>query len=277
MKIENNDINPFLRWAGGKKWLTRQLDAIVSKPNFNSYHEPFLGGASLFFSINQRHKSFLSDLNKELIDTYITLRDFPEELIRELSTYKNEELFYYQIRSIKSIDPIKQAARFIYLNQTSYNGIFRVNLKGEYNVPYGFRTKNFFDPALLREVSVRLYDCQIFYGDFADTLDNVSEGDLVYLDPPYTVSHNNNGFIKYNQKLFSIEDQVRLSKYIDSLKDKGAYYILSNACHPKIHEIFDKNDTILELKRASLIGGKNASRGKISEFLFTNINSHSND
>ena len=205
------------------------------------------------------------------------MKDFPEELIQELRTYKNDELFYYKIRSNRTNNQIEKAARFIYLNQTSYNGIFRVNLKGEYNVPYGFRTKDFFQPIILRKVSARLQNCQLFCCDFAEIQDNISKGDLVYLDPPYTVSHSNNGFIKYNQKLFSLEDQNILSGFIDVLKAKGAYYILSNAFHPKILEIFHKNDTILELKRASLIGGKNASRGKITELLFTNVNNHSND
>jgi DNA adenine methylase len=277
MRSEKKQISPFLRWAGGKNWLIKHLDTILPNSKFNNYHEPFLGGASLFLSINPDHQSFLSDFNSELIETYITLRDYPEELIQKLQTYKNTETFYYKMRSTLPISQIGKAARFIYLNQTSYNGIFRVNLKGEYNVPYGFRTKEFIQPSLLRQVSTRLQNCKLFYCDFADIQDNISQGDLVYLDPPYTVSHSNNGFIKYNQKLFSLTDQNRLSAFIDVLKEKGAYYILSNAYHPKILEIFQKNDTILELQRASLIGGKNAKRGKIKELLFTNVNNHSND
>lgn len=276
MSEERFKVKPFLRWAGGKNWLIKHLDTIIPTPEFNNYHEPFLGGASLFLSINHDHQSFLSDLNNELIETYITLRDSPEELIQELQSYKNNEKFYYKIRNTQTNNQVKKAARFIYLNQTSYNGIFRVNLKGEYNVPYGYRTKDFCEPSILRKVSSQLQNCQLFCCDFADVQDNITQGDLVYLDPPYTVSHSNNGFIKYNQKLFSLADQNRLSSFIDFLKEKGAYYILSNAFHPKILEIFQKNDTIIELQRASLIGGKNAKRGKIKEILFTNINNHSN-
>jgi DNA adenine methylase len=146
MSEEHIKTIPFLQWAGGKNWLIKHLETILPNPQFNNYHEPFLGGASLFLSINPDHQSFLSDLNSELIETYITLRDFPEELIQELQTYKNTESFYYKVRSDLPNSQIEKAARFIYLNQTSFNGIFRVNLKGEYNVPYGFRSKDFFQP-----------------------------------------------------------------------------------------------------------------------------------
>lgn len=268
---------PFLRWAGGKNWLIKYLVSIISESDFNNYHEPFLGGGSIFFSIRPSNGSFLSDLNSELIGTYITLRNSPEELIKELGSYKNNERFYYKIRDSKPTTSIEKASRFIYLNQTSFNGIYRVNLKGDYNVPYGYRKKDFFDPLVLRSTSDSLRNSKIFCGDFSTIEGNIKSGDLIYLDPPYIVSHGDNGFIKYNQKLFSLEDQFRLCKFIDIVKNKGAFYILSNAFHPKIREIFNKGDYIIELKRASLIGGKNAVRGKISEYLFTNIKIHSND
>lgn len=267
-------IKPLLRWAGGKNWMVKHFNSLFKNFRFNNYHEPFLGGASIFLSIGSCNNYFLSDLNNELINTYKTIRDFPEEIIKVLSFYKNTESDYYKIRGRKPNLPIESAARFIYLNQTSFNGIYRVNLKGEYNVPYGFRKKPFYDPIILREVSNRLRNAHLFCCDFAETITNIVNGDLVYLDPPYTVSHSNNGFIKYNQKLFSLEDQQRLSNYINKLKEIGAFYILSNAFHPMIYEIFNKNDKIMTLVRASLIGGKNAARGKVKEYLFTNLNSH---
>lgn len=272
--MEKEKTIPFLRWAGGKNWLIKYLDFIIGENTFNNYHEPFLGGASLFFALNPPNESFLSDVNSELIETYINLRDFPENVISELSEFKNSESFYYKIRRDKNQNPIFKAARFIFLNQTSFNGIFRVNLLGVYNVPYGFRKKPFYDPILLREVSNRLRNTHLICCDFAETLQNIAYGDLVYLDPPYTVSHSNNGFIKYNQKLFSLEDQQRLSEFIDQIREIGAFYMLSNAYHPKIYEIFNKNEKIITLERASLIGGKNATRGKVKEYLFTNLNSH---
>jgi len=141
---------PFLRWAGGKSWLVKHLNHLLPKGGFNNYHEPFLGGSSIFLSINPIKRAYLSDLNKELIDTYSTLKTDPEEIIKVLSNYKNTEDFYYKLRNKNFADPVEQAARFIYLNQTSFNGIYRVNLKGEYNVPYGYRTKDFLEADKLR-------------------------------------------------------------------------------------------------------------------------------
>jgi len=269
----NNSVSPFLRWAGGKNWLIKHLDKLLPKDEFNRYFEPFLGGGSIFLAINPKKRSFLSDLNEELIHTYSTLKKSPLQIIEVLESYENSEDFYYSIREEQFEDPIKKAARFIYLNQTSFNGIYRVNLNGKYNVPYGYRTKNFLEKEKLLAVSKRLKNTSLSYGDFSQIKNKIKEKDLVFLDPPYTVSHNDNGFIKYNQKLFSLEDQERLSKLIDHIKEKGAYYILTNAAHKKIDEIFEKSDFKYIKKRASLIGGNNAERGQIKEYIFTNIKS----
>lgn len=266
-----NVFKPFLRWAGGKTWLIKYLDSIIGKAKFSGYHEPFLGGGAIFWELQPQKRIFLSDLNSELINTYIAIKEHPNKLIRMLRQHKNTKEFYYEIRPKKFEDPIERAAQFIYLNQTSYNGLYRVNLKGQYNVPYGFRTKNFIEEEKLLWISDSLQNTAIKYGDFTCNQDEIRKGDLVFLDPPYTVSHNNNGFIKYNQTLFSIEDQYRLSNFIDYIKERKAFYILTNAAHYTILEIFNKNDRILELSRSSLIGGENAKRGKISEYIFTNI------
>ena len=260
-----------MRWAGGKSWLVKHLNQLMPKVNFKNYHEPFLGGGSIFISIQPSKKVFLSDLNKDLISTFATLQVNPEGIIKVLKTYRNTEDFYYKIRNRKPKGPVTHAARFIYLNQTSFNGIYRVNLKGEYNVPYGYRTKNFREPDNLRLVSNRLKGAILFHGDFALVKDNIKKGDLVFLDPPYTVSHNNNGFIKYNDKLFSLDDQKRLSELIDFVKKKDAYYVLTNAATKTIEDIFEKSDRKLELNRASLIGGLNAKRGQTTEYVFTNV------
>jgi len=266
-----SEPKPFLRWAGGKNWLIKYLKESIFNIDFKNYHEAFLGGASLFLFLRPKNKCYLSDLNPELIESYKVVRDNVEKLISELETYKNTKRFYYAIRDEKFRSRIKKAARFIYLNQTSFNGIYRVNLNGVYNVPFGFRTKKFLDPDNLRLVSKALEGVTLADCDFAKCLKNIKKGDLVFLDPPYTVSHNNNGFIKYNQKLFSLDDQYRLAKYIISIKKKGAYYILTNAANSKISEIFGEVDDYTELSRVSLIGGANAKRGQISEFIFTNI------
>jgi DNA adenine methylase len=264
-------IKPFLRWAGGKTWLLKHIKQITGNIKFNNYHEPFLGGGAVFFSNTLIKIAFLSDLNEELINTYQVIKENPEEVISILKTYDNNEDFYYYLRKEKPIDKKVCAARFIYLNHTSFNGIYRVNKNGDYNVPYGFRNVDYIEEEKIRSASSALQKANIFHGDFIDSLDNIKSGDLVFLDPPYTVSHNNNGFIKYNKTLFSLEDQIRLSKFIDSVKDKGAYYILTNAAHKIILEIFEKGDYCYELSRTSLIGGDKAKRGVVSEYIFTNI------
>lgn len=267
-----HSAKPFLRWAGGKSWLLKHFDKIAPDLSYNNYHEPFLGGAALFFFLQPSKQSYLSDLNTELIHTYEAVKDNVELVIKELRAFRNTESEYYKVREKVYRSDYKRAAQFIYLNQTSFNGIYRVNLKGIYNVPFGYRSKNFFEPENLRLVSANLKKSFFTVGDFDIVRKKLNKNDLVFLDPPYTVTHNNNGFIKYNQKLFSLDDQFRLSKLIDDIKKAGAYYILTNAAHQTIEKIFEKGDKKYLLQRASLIGGINANRGHYSEVIFTNIN-----
>lgn len=234
------------------------------------YHEPFLGGGAVFFSIQPNLRSYLSDTNEDLINTYICIRDNVERVIEILKEYENSETEYYRLRDNKADSSVERAAQFLFLNHTSFNGIYRVNKQGRYNVPYGGRAWEC-DTSILRNASMKLKNTNIKTCDFERNKKNIAAGDLVFLDPPYTVTHNNNGFIKYNQKLFSIEDQIRLSKYIDFVKRKDAFYILTNAAHIRIEEIFEKGDTKIELNRKSLVGGRNAKRDNVSEYLFTNI------
>lgn len=271
IKTESNLFaRPFLRWAGGKSWLTKHLVNLKSA-HFNNYHEPFLGGGSTFFFLAPNGISHLSDLNEDLIETYNAIKKNASLVIKTLRLFVNSEEDYYKIREKEFRSQYQRAAKFIYLNQTSYNGIYRVNLAGKYNVPYGFRGKNFVDAQNLLRVQLALKNSKIESHDFDKIINSIKCNDLVFLDPPYTVSHNNNGFIKYNEKIFSLEDQIRLSVLIDKIKQKKAFYILTNAAHKKIDEIFEKGDKKLILNRASLIGGLNASRGDTSEFVFTNL------
>lgn len=263
-------VEPFLRWAGGKNWFVNAFLDIIKNIQINHYHEPFLGGASVFFAFDHRRKAYLSDINEDLINAFIWLRDKPNHVINELEKYQNTEKEYYAIRSMITEEPIIRAARFIFLNHTSFNGIYRVNQKGQYNVPYGKRNWEL-DKNKLLKASYRLKNTSIKQGDFICNKDKIMAGDLFFLDPPYTVSHNNNGFIKYNQTLFSLNDQYRLSEYIDYIKRKDAYYIMTNAAHQTIAEIFEKGDRRIELSRKSLVGGKSAQRKTVNEYVFTNI------
>ena len=246
-----------LRWAGGKSWFINAFKSITGNIEYEAYYEPFLGGASIFLSSVEDHLSFLSDINGELIDTYTVVRDYPEKLVSVIKEMRISELDYYYYRDeYEPRDLIESAARFIYLNHFSYNGIYRVNSKGKYNVPFGKRTTPY-DTEIIKRVSIRLKDSNLANGDFNIWKDKIKKNDLVFLDPPYSVSSNikDNGFIGYNKNLFSLDDQNRLKYLIDIIKEKGAYYILTNAFHPTIKEIFEnKDDVCIVLNRKCLIG-----------------------
>jgi len=268
-EIKKINTKPFLRWAGGKKWLLKNINNYLPENSFEQYHEPFIGGGSMLFHLNPK-KAFISDLNHELIETYSSVKEEVYEVIKHLKQFKNTKEEYYKIREQKFRSSSKKAARFIYLNQTSFNGIYRVNKSGKYNVPYGYRENLKINYDNLINVKNTLSNVQIAAGDFYNIIDNVKKNDLVFLDPPYTVTHNNNGFVQYNKNIFCIEEQHRLAKLINELKEIGAYYILTNAAHPTIMKIFNNGDKIFEVERSSLIGGKNAKRGKYAELIITN-------
>ncbi len=262
-----------LRWAGGKRWLLPTIKELAGDREFCAYHEPFLGGASVFLGMPAFSTSFLRDTNAELISTYRAIRDYPEEIAQRALTYGNDSETYYRVRDESPTAMIEKAARFLFLNHTSFNGIYRVNLEGVYNVPFGHRPSPRI-PALdhLRDVAGRLKHARLDIGDFAGCLDRIQDGDLVFLDPPYTIAHNNNGFVKYNQKIFSFEDQKRLSALIDEIKGRGAYYILANAAHESIGKLFKRRgDQWRVTWRRNSIGGINAKRGSGAEYLFSNL------
>ncbi|MBT3206877.1 MAG: Dam family site-specific DNA-(adenine-N6)-methyltransferase [Bacteroidetes bacterium] len=271
-----NNTKPFLRWAGGKRWLTKSILDFIPE-SFNNYHEPFIGGGSIFlFLKNQgliKGTSYISDFNEDLINAYSVIRENPEKIISKLKTYKNDKEFYYKIRSQKPRSQVSKAVRFIYLNKTSYNGIYRVNNKGEYNVPFGYRKgENLFGFPNLLNLSKLLNDNVLLKnGDFDLVKKNIRANDLIFLDPPYTVAHENNGFIQYNQSIFKWEDQERLAELLKYINSKNAFYILTNASHNSIDELFKNIGKKHIVQRHSTIGGKGASRNRVNEFIFTNI------
>lgn len=259
-----------MRWAGGKRWLLKHLPTLLGNREFTRYHEPFLGGGSVFFHLLPDN-AFLSDLNDDLIKTYAAVRDVNDQVIQCLKQWPVNEAEYYRIRSSEPQTEAERAARFIYLNHTSFNGIYRVNRKGQYNVPYGKKDNYVFDYKSIERAGTALANANLATCSFEVTLDEIHEGDLVFLDPPYTVAHNNNGFIEYNKKLFSLNDQYKLKRYIQAIDSLGAFYLLTNAAHPTIEQIFRGCGSIITLNRASNLGGKQAKRGPVSEFIITNI------
>ncbi len=268
--MTNNTEKPIFRWAGGKSWLLKELARFLP-PHYNNYHEPFLGGGSVFFFLKPKGISFLSDFNADLINAYRELRDNVEEVIEQLKRLQNTEKEYYRIRNLRLYKSINKAAQFIYLNRTGFNGLYRVNLKGRYNVPYGFKTyKQLFDFEQYKKASEILKKVKLSCDDFVNSIDNVESNDLVFLDPPYTATYIKNGFIKYNETLFSWEDQERLALYIEKIINRNAHYILTNAKHKRVEALFKKYSSPKTVQRVSLIGGKNAKRGIVEEYIFTN-------
>jgi DNA adenine methylase len=273
---QDNFQAPFLRWTGSKRWFTKDHVEEFLPKQFNSYHEPFLGGGAVFFYLrncdnHDKRSYYLSDSNEELINCYLQLQTNKTRVIKYLSSYINTEDDYYVIRDSNPSSQIQRAARFIYLNRTSFNGIYRVNSFGKYNVPYGRRNKvDIVTPSLFDSVNKALKDVVIETQSFEKTIKNVKKGDLVFLDPPYTVAHENNGFIEYNQKLFSWDDQLKLKQFIQKIINQKAFFILTNASHESIIDLYSDIGKVSKLSRLSKVGGRNKTRGMYNELIIYN-------
>lgn len=263
------NIKPFLRWAGGKQWLTKTLLSI-SPEKYSTYYEPFLGGASFFLTLGPKN-AVLGDLNKQLIYTYMAIKNFPEKVIAHLRKWANNKETYYQIRSSEFNEDSEKAAQFIYLNKTCWNGLYRVNTRGLFNVPFSDNGRRVFEVDQIISISDKLQNAKLIVGDFEFVLKSAKTNDLIYLDPPYTVSHSNNGFRQYNEKLFSWDDQIRLARIADFLIEKGCYVIVSNAMHKPLIDLYS-NFKILEISRQSIIAANSKHRKKITEILLISPN-----
>jgi DNA adenine methylase len=259
-------VDPLLKWPGGKRALFDSITEYMPK-EFGRYWEPFIGGGAVYFALSPPLAT-ISDANEELMETYRAVRDAPEELIQRLSRMSNSEDEYYRIRRSRPRSRLGRAARFIYLCSLSFNGIHRYNLRGEFNVPYGFKTHlDVCDEQKIHECSKRLRRSSIVDGDFEKVVKNAKEGDLLYFDPPYTVAHNNNGFVKYNASIFSWKDQIRLAECARAARQRGCYVLVSNADHSSLKALYhDFNCQII--KRHSVMASSSAFRKPITEALF---------
>jgi DNA adenine methylase len=236
-------------------------------PNFENYYEPFLGSGAIFFAMRPQ-RAFLSDNNADLISTYIQVRDRPQAVIAELRTLKNSAKHYYMVRSWVPKSESQKAARMIYLSTLSFNGIHRVNLKGAFNVPYGYKTHlSPCEPERIQRTSQDLTPAHITCQDFEIALAKAQKGDAIYLDPPYTTAHTDNGFLKYNSKIFTWEDQKRLAMLANNLAARGCSVVVSNADHASIRNLY-KNFDVLEIKRNSVIAASRDFRRTITECVY---------
>jgi len=261
---------PLLKWAGGKRWLAPLIAEAISCIPFGRYFEPFCGGAALFFQLAPK-RAILSDTNKDLINCYEQIRDNPEAVIAALRRHKNTERDYYAIREMRPRCDSTRAARVIYLTTLAFNGIYRVNLRGEFNVPYGYKKHVLpCDAERIREASRQLQCARLVVADFEDVAAKAVANDLLYFDPPYTVAHGNNGFLKYNEKILQWEDQLRLACVANSAAERGCWVIVSNADHPSVRSLYT-HFTRDCIHRASIMAASAANRRNVVESIFHNL------
>lgn len=267
---------PFLKWAGGK---TQLADALLERMPlvFNTYHEPFIGSGAVFFRLYREKKikhAILSDLNAELIDTYLAVRDCVSDVIKVLSEFPHKEKFYYDIRAK---DPWKlnlpeRAARMIYLNKTGYNGLYRVNRQGMFNVPFGrYKSPKYLDKDNLLAVSRALQNVDILCTSFETVLERANPGDWIYFDPPYVPLSQTSNFTSYHANGFGLRDQERLRDVCIELSRNNVYITLSNSDTDIIRDLYGSAYFVIDKVLANrAINCNGAKRGKITELIVTN-------
>ncbi len=282
---------PFLKWAGGKSTLVVEFDKMGLIPKgFNDYYEPFLGGGAVFFYLFNngyiRSKAHLSDVNKELVNAYAEIKLRPGALIEELKNLMDKhslEMFkeyrteYNGLKKesvIKTKKKTRKAALLIYLNKTCFNGLYRENSKGEFNVPFGdHENPRILDEANIMAVSAALKNASVSAKDFASSVKAAKEGDFVYLDPPYVPVSQTASFTSYSKGDFSLEDQENLAEVFAKLTKKGAYVLYSNSKSDKVKELFEGIDgAVLNTVHASrYINCNGNGRGPVEEYAITNF------
>jgi DNA adenine methylase len=260
---------PFLRWAGSKRAVAAQIVPHLPA-NFGRYWEPFVGGGTLFFLLRP-DAATLADACGPLMATYDVVRDDPARVSDLLMKMPVDRETYYEVRGTSpQLGTAEHAARFIYLNKLCWNGLYRVNSSGKFNVPYGRpKSANLGDPLDLKACAEQLAkpDVSLQGGDFAHVIRDAEPGDLVYLDPPYATSYRNTMFIDYNEVLFSWADQQRLASLALELRARGVHVLVTNAACSAVRDLYQGFE-VVDLVRHSTIAGNAAKRGITSELLF---------
>ncbi|WP_084518602.1 Dam family site-specific DNA-(adenine-N6)-methyltransferase [Bradyrhizobium sp. th.b2] len=262
-------FDPFLKWAGGKRWLIQRFPDLIPS-GVRNYFEPFLGSGAVYFHVRPSG-GIISDLNEELVATYLALRDDPKGVQSALEKHSKQHSddYYYEVRASKPAKPSSRAARLIYLNRTCWNGLYRVNKKGLFNVPRGTKNSVLLPSDDFKGVSAQLKSINIDCCDFETTIERADEGDFAFIDPPYTVKHNMNGFLKYNQAIFSWDDQVRLSKAIIRARERGVRLLVLNANHRSIRDLYRNVGEFVRLPRHSVLAASSDFRTETSELAIT--------
>ncbi|NVM43551.1 MAG: DNA adenine methylase [Candidatus Lokiarchaeota archaeon] len=272
---KHTQTHPFLKWAGGKRQLIPQMDKFFPK-KYNKYIEPFIGGGAVFFYLLPEN-SIISDNNPDLINCYKVVKEDVEGLIESLKKHRYEKDYYYEIRSLDrdqnqyaELSDVEKASRSIYLNKSGYNGLYRVNSKGLFNVPFG-RHKNpkICDEENLRKVSIVLKNVKIVLGSFEICLDFAEKDDFVYLDPPYYPLSDTALFTSYTKNSFDKSSQIKLHEVFKELDNRGCKIVLSNSYSEFILDLY-KDFKIVTLKAKRNINSNSQKRGLINEVLILN-------
>jgi len=254
-------VIPFLKWAGGKRWFVNQhLDGIPAYTG--TYFEPFLGSGAVFFALKP-NRAILSDRNEDLIGTFLAVKRNWQGVQALLRRYQqlHSKRFYYWMRRSRPRTATARAARLIYLNRTCWNGLYRVNKRGEFNVPKGTKKTVLLNSDDFDQISQALEHASLLVSDFEPVIQQAQQGDLIFVDPPYVTSHSDNGFLKYNEELFSWNDQVRLRDCLLEAKKRRAHILVTNADSPLIRRLYEKSFSIRAVTRSSVIAASPARRG----------------
>ena len=260
---------PFLKWAGGKSQLLPEIMARFPA-KYRTYYEPFIGGGAVFFGLEPK-KAVISDINSNLITTYTAIRDNVEGVMVELKRHRKTEEYFYRLRAKdpSKMNPEKAAARTIYLNRTCFNGLYRVNRSGQFNVPYGrYANPTICDTEKLYLVSEILQSVDIRNASVFDVLAKARKGDLVYLDPPYDPVNPTSSFTAYTRGGFGRQEQEDLAALYGKLAARGVHVVLSNSDTPFICDLY-KDFNIARVFARRAINSRADKRGKISEVLVT--------
>ncbi len=268
-------VSPILKWVGGKRQLLPEIMPYINR-NCSTYIEPFVGGGAVLFEL-QPKKAIINDYNAELINVYLTVRDYPEELIATLEKHRanNTEKYFYEVRALDRVDTyeemscVDRAARILYLNKTCYNGLYRVNAAGQFNAPFGrYKNPNIVNATTIRAMSKYLSsnDITIKQGDYKEILTDVRKGAFVYLDPPYMPISSSSSFTGYTEGGFGYDKQVELKNECDKLRENGISFLQSNSDCEAIRELYSDYEVItVQAKRS--INSNAAKRGEINEVL----------
>lgn len=266
---------PFVKWAGGKSRLAAEL-AARRPERFNTYHEPFVGSGALFFRLVRQglvRRARLADLNAELIDAYVAVRDQVTAVIGLLSQLEYDQDLYYALRAADphELAPAERAARFIYLNKSGYNGLYRVNRRGQFNVPFGrYKAPNYCDRPNLEAVSRALQEVELACAPFEAVLAEARPGDWVYFDPPYAPLSRTSNFTGYQAQGFTDEDQRRLRVVSGTLAGGGVSVMISNSDSELIRGLYGPPEFVVgQVLAQRTINSNGARRGRIAELVVT--------